>query len=626
MKAGLEVHQQLATSKLFCECPAELSEGVTATFARRLRATGGEDRVVDRAAAARAARGLTYRYEATATSCLVEADEEPPHRLNPAAVDIALSMALLLNARPLDEVEVMRKIVVDGSNTSGFQRTALVAVDGWIEVGGKRITIPSICLEEDAARKVAETADGVTYRLDRLGIALIEIATGPQITSGSEAREVAEEIGGLLRSTGKVRRGIGTIREDVNVSIEGGARVEIKGVQELRRIQRYVDGEVARQTTLLGTRDRLRERHAQVPTAAPVDVSDIVRPAATGPIAHILKGGGVVLGTGLPGFAGLLKPPSASETDERLGRELADRARAVGLRGLLHSDEIPQHGIDGPVVEALRRALGATGELDAFVLVAAPDPSLAGTAIAHIRERARVAIDGVPEETRDPLPDGRTRFSRPLPGRARMYPETDVPPVPMEAEHLEHLRRRLPERPEAVRSRLVRTYAISLEAARQIQRNGDLPTFEALVARGRTAANVARLLTQELPAVEASPDGGEAEFAPIDVLDRMLSRVEAGEIGKEAIPPILQALSQGARSFEEALARTGLAGITSEELQRLAAAVVERNLGLLQGRGEEAFSPLMGDLMREVRGRRDGREVADALRRAIAARRGRGPP
>jgi glutamyl-tRNA(Gln) amidotransferase subunit E len=626
MKSGLEVHQQLATAKLFCDCPAELSETVTTTFGRRLRATGGEDRLVDAAAAARAARGLTYRYEATPTCCLVESDEEPPHRLNPEAVDIALSMALLLNARPLDEVEVMRKIVVDGSNTSGFQRTALVAVDGWMEVGGKRITIPSICLEEDAARRVSESADGVTYRLDRLGIALIEIATGPEIASGSEAREVAEEIGGLLRSTGKVRRGIGTVREDVNVSIEGGARVEIKGVQELRRIQRYVESEVARQGTLLKVRDTLRERHAVVPSAEPADISAIVRPTATGPIARILKDGGVVLGTALHGFSGLLRPPGGSDSDERLGRELADRARAVGLRGLIHSDEIPQHGIEGPVVEEVRKALDATGPLEAFVLVAAPDPAIARTAIAHIRDRARAAIDGVPEETRDPLPDGRTRFSRPLPGRARMYPETDVPPVPMEAERLERLRARLPERPEAVRSRLVRTYSISLEAARQIQRNGDLGTFEELVGRGRAPANVARLLTQELSSVEMPSEGATEEIASVDVLDRMLSAVESGQIGKEAIPPILAELAKGARSFEEALSRTGLAGISAEELQRLADRVVERNLALLKERGKEAFSPLMGDLMREVRGRRDGREVADALRRALSARTGSGTP
>ncbi|MFI5413972.1 MAG: Glu-tRNA(Gln) amidotransferase GatDE subunit E, partial [Candidatus Lutacidiplasmatales archaeon] len=237
MKAGLEVHQQLAVGKLFCACPAELTETVTDAFARSLRASGGESGTVDVAAALQASRGLLYRYEAGPSSCLVEMDEEPPHPLNEEALDTALTLALLLHAHPVDEVEVMRKIVVDGSNTTGFQRTALIAVDGELELGGRRYSIPTICLEEDAARKIRESPGEVTYRLDRLGIPLVEVATGPEIVSGQEAREVAEEIGALLRATKRVRRGIGTIREDVNVSIEGGHRIEVKGVQELRMIQ-----------------------------------------------------------------------------------------------------------------------------------------------------------------------------------------------------------------------------------------------------------------------------------------------------------------------------------------------------------------------------------------------------
>ena len=236
MKAGLEVHQQLATGKLFCDCPSELSETVRGSFTRRLRPASGENRAVDAATAFQAARGLLFRYEIAETSCLVEADEEPPHPLNPAALDAALTVALLVDARVVDEIEVMRKIVVDGSNTAGFQRTALIAVDGHLDLRGKRYSIASICLEEDAARKVRESAGELTYRLDRLGIPLIEVATGPEIASGAQAREVAEEIGALVRATRRARRGIGTIREDVNVSTEGGGRIEVKGVQDLWKI------------------------------------------------------------------------------------------------------------------------------------------------------------------------------------------------------------------------------------------------------------------------------------------------------------------------------------------------------------------------------------------------------
>jgi glutamyl-tRNA(Gln) amidotransferase subunit E len=615
VKAGLEVHQQLATGKLFCACPAELSETVSRTVERRLRATGGENHAIDAAAAFQASRNMTFFYEATPTSCLVELDEEPPHPLDPAALDVALTMALLLGARPLDEVEVMRKIVVDGSNTSGFQRTALVAVDGHLDVDGKSYTIPTICLEEDAARKIGESNDGIRYRLDRLGIPLIEIATGPEITNGAEARAVAEEIGMLLRATGRVRRGIGTIREDVNVSAEGGARVEIKGVQELRVIHRYVDGEVARQTSLLLVQAQLAKQGAQVPDEPPVDVTEALRGSALGPLGDAVAHGGVVLGVGLPGFGGLLAP--AGNARERLGRELADRARAAGVRGLFHSDEIPGHGIEGELAGSLRRLLGANGAEDAFVLVGAPRAETARRALGEVRQRAREALEGIPSETRDPLPDGRTRYSRPLPGRDRMYPETDVPPVPVDPERLRELRARLPERPREARGRLVEKYALSPEIALALQRFSEVERFEALVARDHSAPLVAQLLAKEIP---ATGDDDEPFDFPVGLLDELLHAVERGEFAKEALGVVVQALSKGAPTVADAVAKAGLVTMTRSELESLAERLVATNSEMISSKGAAAFSPLMGDLMREVRGRRDGKEVAEVLRLAVARR------
>jgi glutamyl-tRNA(Gln) amidotransferase subunit E len=623
VKAGLEVHQQLATGKLFCGCPSEFSEEVRGSFSRRLRAAGGEDRGVDAAASFQASRGLRYRYEIVPTSCLVEADEEPPHPLNEAALDTALTLALLLHAHPMDEVLVMRKIVVDGSNTSGFQRTALVATDGWLEVGEQRISILSICLEEDAARKIAESEEGVTYRLDRLGIPLIEIATGPDIRSGLGAREVAQEIGALLRATRHVRRGIGTIREDVNVSTEGGTRIEIKGVQELRKIQDYVDGEVARQTFLLRIRDELRRRHASVSDPALVDVSEVCAGIATGPLAESARGKRVVRAAGLPGFGGLLRSPAG--TDERLGRELADQARAVGLRGLLHSDELPGYGLDADRVAEIRRRL-AVGPEDAFVLVSDRSVERAERALRRVIDRARAAIEGVPGETRDPLPDGRTRYSRPLPGRDRMYPETDVPPIPITEERLARLHRTLPERPEALRERLERAHGLPSEVVRQIVYSDDEEAFEELTRRGHDASLVVRLLLQELPAA-ASPAPGRPALAPtLETLDALLKAVETGRFAKEGIAVVLAALAGGAPSLESALERAGLSGFSSADLEALVARVVRENEEVVRRRGDDAFSPLMGDVMKEVRGRRDGKEVADTLRRALAqVRAGPGP-
>ena len=615
MKAGLEVHQQLATGKLFCACPADLSEEVRGTVLRRLRATGGENHAVDPAAAFQASRELSYRYEVVPSSCLVELDEEPPKGISPAAVEVTLTMAQLLHARVLDEIEVMRKIVVDGSNTAGFQRTALVAVDGYLEVDGRRISVPTICLEEDAARKTGESAGEVTYRLDRLGIPLVEIATGPEITSGAEARAVAEEIGVLLRTTGRVRRGIGTIREDVNISIEGGARVEIKGVQELRLLQRYAELEERRQRFLLALREKLRAHGASPPASTPVDAAAALPREGKGFLLEAARKGHPVRALLLPGFAGLLKEIDAS--GERLGRELADYARAAGLRGLIHSDELPNYGLGERDVESLRQRLGASAS-DAFVLVTAPDVATADRALAGVAERARAALVGVPGETRDPLPDGRTRYSRPLPGRDRMYPETDVPPVRVDPSHLAELAAHLPPRPEVIRDQLVREYKVNPEVARQLQRSGQVELFSALVAAGHPVAIVARLLTQDLAAAEAGLES--VPELPHATYSAILSSVAEGTIAKEGTGPVLAALLRGSATVAEAIETAGLARGSLEDLDTLVERVVQANATLVSERGSEAFSPLMGDLMREVRGRRDGQEVAAALRRALAKR------
>ena len=613
MKVGLEVHQQLATRKLFCACPSQLSDGAEGTFVRRLRPASGEERAVDAAAAFQASRGLAYRYESGEFNCLVEGDEEPPRPLNEEALDVALTVALLLSCRVVDEVEMMRKIVVDGSNTTGFQRTALIAVDGHLEVAGKRHEILSVCLEEDAARKVGAAGGEVAYRLDRLGIPLVEIATGPTITSGAEAREVALEIGALLRATRRVRRGIGTIREDLNVSAEGGHRVEVKGVQELRLLGEYADREEARQRLLLRLRDELVRRQAHV-DPEPVDVTAQFHGAPDGPLATAARGGGVVLALRLTGFAGLLGAQAGS--DERLGRELADQARAAGLGGLVHSDEPPGRSMTAELARSIVTTLGL-GPQDAFALVgdrAAPKARRAANAVAR---RAAAALEGVPGETRDPLPDGRSRYSRPLPGRDRLYPETDVPPVPIPTARLERLRSALPERPSATLQRLVRDHALAGELARQLVYGTDLDRFEDLVRRGHAPATVARLLTQELPAVPVR-EGGEPFDPSPDLLDALLRAATDGAFAKEGMPAVLGQLAGGAPTVAEAVRRTGLSGADRDELGRVVDRVVREQIQLLRDRGEAAFSPLMGDVMRELRGRRDGKEVADELRKAIA--------
>ena len=259
LKSGIEIHQQLDTHKLFCECPSLLRKDEPDIIVRRhLYAAAGETGKVDIAAAYEQTKKKEFIYEAYSDStCLVEFDEEPPHQINEEALRIALQISLLLNAKPLNSTQIMRKTVVNGSNTSGFQRTLLIAKDGYIEINKKKIEIESICLEEDAAREIKQTDKEVTFRLDRLGIPLIEIATSPGISNPQEARDVALKIGEILRSC-KVKRGLGTIRQDVNMSIKGEARVEIKGVQNLALITKTIETEIQRQLKLLKQNKKLK--------------------------------------------------------------------------------------------------------------------------------------------------------------------------------------------------------------------------------------------------------------------------------------------------------------------------------------------------------------------------------
>ncbi|MDD4878654.1 MAG: Glu-tRNA(Gln) amidotransferase subunit GatE [Candidatus Nanoarchaeia archaeon] len=273
-RCGIEIHQQLETHKLFCNCPSLVNDESKpdVIIKRKIRAVAGETGEVDKAAAFEKQRNRAFIYEACKTSsCLVELDEEPPHEVNKEALETALEIALLLNAKPVDQIQFMRKTVIDGSNVSGFQRTALIATEGYIQTSKGNIAVPTVCLEEEAAKKIKEENNTVTYRLDRLGVALVEIATDASIKDNEHAKECASIIGMILRSTGKVKRGIGTIRQDVNVSIAGKSRVEIKGFQELRSIPLVIENEVKRQMAL-------KESKPEVRKANPDGSSEFLRP------------------------------------------------------------------------------------------------------------------------------------------------------------------------------------------------------------------------------------------------------------------------------------------------------------------------------------------------------------
>ena len=278
LKVGLEVHQQLATKhKLFCNCTPRLSKDFDVEVVRRLRPTQSELGEIDPAALFEFKKGMYFKYLASEeSSCLVELDEEPPHGLNPEAVEIALLIAMCLNSRPVDEIHTMRKLVIDGSNTTGFQRTAIVALGGELRYPGGKVGVQTVCLEEDAARLVEKGEGYRAYALDRLGIPLVEVALEPVTAGPKEVQEIAVSLGRLLRATGRVARGLGTIRQDINVSIRGGGVVEVKGVQRLELISKIIEYEAKRQHGLMKLKELIEERGLERDAVGePVDLTEI---------------------------------------------------------------------------------------------------------------------------------------------------------------------------------------------------------------------------------------------------------------------------------------------------------------------------------------------------------------
>ena len=621
LKVGLEIHQQLNTqAKLFCSCKPELfKEEPEITFLRRLRPTQSELGQVDPAAFFEFQKGIKIRYEANrATSCLVEMDEEPPHPLNMEAVEIVLTAALMMNAEPVDEVHVMRKTVIDGSNTTGFQRTCVIAMDGWISVGKKVVPIQHASLEEDAARKTGDEEKGkvIRYRIDRLGIPLVEVATAPVIYSPAEAQEVAFAIGRILRDTGKVMRGLGTIRQDLNVSIPNGALVEIKGVQELELISRVVEYEVQRQLNLINISKELRKKKVKAESIREdfIDVTDVFKQTKCKIVMNSMKNSQKVKAVKLPGFKGLLKQELMPNV--RLGTELADRARFWGrVGGIFHTDELPAYEVTAEEVEALRKTVSAGGD-DAVVFVA-DVPENAADALKAVVERAQEAISGVPAETRAANADGTTRYMRPRPGAARMYPETDIPPSLIESAFVDKIRLNLPEPAEKKLARLRREYSLNEKLAKQIVDSEYGGLFEVIVKEsGVTATTVAVFLTETLKALKR--DNVQVEKVKDDQILGIFKGIGSGEITKEAVADVFVWLSKNVgKRLGDAVKSLNLQMFSKAELEALVDRAIAANRQSGDKLGKNAFGLLMGIVMKEVRGRADPELVSKLLKERL---------
>ncbi|ADN37036.1 aspartyl-tRNA(Asn) amidotransferase, B subunit [Methanolacinia petrolearia DSM 11571] len=599
LMAGIEIHQQLDTAeKLFCHCPTTLRDvdERCGEFKRYLRATESEMGEIDRAAEEEMKKqDRIYTYYAYDTTCLVENDEEPPAPMNPEALGLSLTLAKMMGMTPVQQVHVMRKLVIDGSNTSGFQRTALVALNGILPAGAR---IESICLEEEAAQRV----EGDTFSLDRLGIPLAEITTGPDMRTPGQVKEVAAYIGMLLRSTGRVKRGLGTIRQDVNISIRDGARVEIKGVQDLSLIDEVVRREALRQQNLVEIAGELKKRGASVGEEV-VDVTDLFKDTGS----SILKRAKCILAIKLCGFGGLVG--KEIQPGRRLGSEMSDYAKKCGVGGLFHTDELPAYGVTAEEVKILKDRLAA-GASDCVILVA-DTKKKSECAIGQIKKRAAMAFDGVPEETRKMLEEGSSAYMRPLPGAARMYPETDVLPVDISGEYWDSLE--LPELITNKEKRFAGEFGLDESLARQMAYSSKAGLFEEAVSKGVKPNLAARTIYSTIR--ELRRDGVSTGRIRDEEIIELLLAVERGSAAKEAIPDILRAVSTG-DSVSAAMEKIA-PSVSEEELSAVIAGIIEDRIDFVKEQGMRSLGPLMGVVMKEMRGRVDGKVISEVLKKEL---------
>ncbi|MEJ2720502.1 MAG: Glu-tRNA(Gln) amidotransferase subunit GatE [bacterium] len=646
LKSGLEIHQQLLTEKkLFCRCPAGLySDAYDAEILRHMRPTLSELGEYDGTALMefKTKKEIIYRIHRD-TVCTYEMDDTPPFMMNDEALDIALEVALLLDLQLVNELHIARKQYLDGSIPTGFQRTTILGVEGSIPYKGRKVGIIQLGLEEDACREVSDMGHQRVYLTDRLGMPLIEMVTHPDMRTPQEAAEVGNILRKLARVTGKVRTGHGAAREDVNVSINGGCRIEIKGVPSLARVPLLIYNEAMRQWNLLRIRELLDRRGIKPSTFSSEshDVTRLVTGTAYAPVQQALERGEQVWCVKLNGYAGILN--EKTQTDTTFAKEISDRVRVIAcltrLPNIVHSDAASE-ALDATIWQRIRQRARAK-LADAVVLVWG-EPDDVECACNEIAIRAREATEGIPSETRQAQTNGTNGFERILPGPDRMYPDTDLPPIALPAERVEAARKQMPRPPWERETRyvdlglpgdVVDTLVVS-PRAHLFDRIVDELGVPPMVAGVFVAQHAKSLSRRGLPVENLSDD------MIFDVFDAY----RWGKIPREGIAEVVRRLvarggnadapggggyngdpnDDGARNpktpsgtgdvVQKAIDALGPAPAPSGELKSQVKRAVADNPPPrpISDRGK-AHKYFMGVIMGELRGRASGEVVADVL-------------
>tara|TARA_B100000424_G_scaffold223432_1_gene182924 strand:+ start:922 stop:2952 length:2031 start_codon:yes stop_codon:yes gene_type:complete len=643
---GIEVHQQLATGKLHSRQPGDLYDVTMETlpeqwprFSRKLRAARGEGGKIDIAARFETRRNRLFEYVQSPNSGLIELDDQPPLTHDKDALDIALTTSALLDANPVSLLQTMRKTVVDGSNTSGFQRTTLISTGGTLQTTTAPVGISVLCLEEDSARKLdtfaTDSGECVIYNLDRLGLPLIEIATEPDVKTPEHAKETSIALGRTLRQTRRVRRGLGSIRQDLNVSLACGDRIEIKGCQDLNWIPRIIKLEMARQLHFYRLANTLRTElslpllpsdrrqddseieaqvEQQVAEKLPLQLIDVTKDFSNCQSKMVVNGleqSFTMLALPLPGLAGKIGTKSVDNEGAqlpRLGRELAGAAKLAGVKGVFHSDELPAYGIEAEHVESVRSSLDLSIS-DGFVLCLAPKWQ-AELALESVLLRARAAWHRIPQEVRNVVikkgapDDGTTAPMRPLPGGARMYPETDIPSQKISSEKWQSILQNLPMTDS---QRMVRMDEFNVSSDQK----------EQILARELDDTFVDH--QNGLPAKAWAAVLLENDEVDPRISSLVLSAKEQGEITRESINDVIAYFADKNPELDQILAYAeehGLKPADESQLADIISAVVADRTDFIKERGMGAIGPLMGVVMQQA-GAADGKAVSALLKQAI---------
>ncbi len=611
--SGLEIHQQLLTKKkLFCRCPAGIySRKWDAEILRHMRPTLSELGEYDGTALMefKTRKEIIYHINKE-TVCTYEFDDTPPFEINEEALDIAAGMALLLNLNMVSELHISRKQYLDGSIPTGFQRTTILGVDGWIPYGDGKIRIRQLGLEEDACREISDEGHVRTYITDRLGMPLIETVTYPDMKRPHDVAAVAEILRRLARATGRVRTGPGAAREDVNVSVRGGTRCEIKGVSSIKRIPALVHNEAFRQVALLEIRDELSRRGITPErfSSSETDLTEKLGKTKYLPIFQAVEQGKRVIGVVLRGFDGLLR--HSTGPGRSFFQEFSDRVRVVACLDMLPNavtTDLPDGNLSPESWKAARNALGA-GSSDAVVIVWGSRED-AATAASEIALRARDATKGVPNETRQAMHDGTTGFERVLPGPDRMYPDTDLPPKALADERVDRARAWIPEAPWA-RAGRYREMGVPAEIAGKLAISPYSKVFD--VVQARSAADpgfAARIFAERFPYLKRHKLDTSALGE--DLLVKLFSMVRKKAIHKDAVMKvIIRCLCGCGGTAEDFVKELNLHPASEGEIEAALAGARDEATGVRFQSPAAERRYLMGRIMSVLRGRVDGADLA----------------